>query len=61
MSTKHVLRRAHGDGYGHREMSPFRRDARFQEFVTRLGMMPYWEKYGPPDDCDLKDGKLSCR
>jgi hypothetical protein len=44
-----------------REMSPFRQDAQFQEFVTRLGMMPYWEKYGPPDDCDLKDGKLSCR
>jgi tetratricopeptide (TPR) repeat protein len=44
-----------------REMSPFRRDPRFQEFVTRLGMMPYWEKYGPPDDCDLKDGRLNCR
>jgi TolB-like protein len=42
------------------EMRPFRRDARFQPFVTRLGMMPYWEKYAPPDDCDLKGGKLTC-
>jgi hypothetical protein len=42
-------------------MSPFRRDVRFQDFVTRLGMMPYWNKNGPPDDCDLKDKRLSCR
>jgi hypothetical protein len=43
------------------EMRPFRQDARFQPFVTQLGLMDYWQKYGPPDACDLKDGKLSCR
>ncbi len=42
------------------EMRPFRRDPRFQAFVTRMGLMDYWNKYGPPDDCDLKDGKLTC-
>jgi TolB-like protein len=42
------------------EMRPFRRDPRFQAFVTRLKMFDYWNKYGPPDDCDLKDGKLTC-
>jgi TolB-like protein len=42
------------------EMRPFRQDARFQAYVSRLGLMQYWQQYGPPDDCDLKDGKLSC-
>ena len=42
------------------EMRPFRQDPRFQDYVTRLGLMEYWQQYGPPDDCDLKDGKLSC-
>jgi adenylate cyclase len=39
----------------------FRQDARFQAFVTRLGSMEYFQQYGPPDDCDLKDAKLTCR
>jgi len=43
------------------EMRAFRQDSRFPAFMTRLGMMPYWKEYGPPDDCDLKDGKLTCR
>jgi adenylate cyclase len=42
------------------EMRPFRQDARFLRFVTRLGLMEYWQQYGPPDDCDLKDGALMC-
>jgi tetratricopeptide (TPR) repeat protein len=42
------------------EMRPFRRDPRFQAFVTRIGLMEYWKKYGPPDDCDMKNGKLTC-
>ncbi len=42
------------------EMRPFRKDSRFQSYVTRLGLMEYWKQYGPPDDCDLEDGKLSC-
>jgi hypothetical protein len=43
------------------EMRSFRQDKRFQALITRFGGMPYIEKYGPPDDCDLKDGKLTCR
>jgi Tfp pilus assembly protein PilF len=42
------------------EMRPFRQDLRFQDYVTRLGLMEYWQQYGPPDDCDLQDGKLIC-
>jgi TolB-like protein/Tfp pilus assembly protein PilF len=42
------------------ELRAFRRDPRFQAFQTRFGMMEYWQKYGPPDDCNLKDGRLMC-
>jgi TolB-like protein len=42
------------------EMRPFRQDARFQGVVTRLGLMEYWRRYGPPDDCEYKDGTLIC-
>jgi TolB-like protein len=42
-------------------MAAFRRDARFQPFVTSLGMLPYWEMYGPPDLCTLRGGRLDCR
>jgi len=41
-------------------LRPFHRDPRFQAFATRLGLMEYWQQYGPPDDCDLKDGELTC-
>ena len=41
-------------------LRPFRQDPRFQAFATRMGFMEYWQQYGPPDDCDLKDGKLTC-
>ena len=41
-------------------MRPFRRDPRFQQYAARLKQMDYWKQYGPPDDCDLKDGKLLC-
>jgi TolB-like protein/Tfp pilus assembly protein PilF len=43
------------------EMRPFRKDPRFQALVTRIGLIDYWKQYGPPDDCALKDGKLTCR
>jgi len=43
------------------EMRPFRKDRRFQRLVTRLNYIAYWKRYAPPDDCDLKDGKLVCR
>lgn len=42
------------------EMRPFRRDPRFGDFVTRLGLMKYYQQYGPPDDCELKNNKLTC-
>ena len=42
------------------EMRPFRQDARFQAFVTRLKLMDYWKALGPPDGCDLKQDKLIC-
>jgi TolB-like protein len=42
------------------ELRPFRQDPRFLAFATRLGFMDYWKEYGPPDDCDLQDGKLTC-
>jgi adenylate cyclase len=42
------------------EMREFRRDLRFQAFVTRLGLMEYWQQYGPPDGCELRDGMLIC-
>ena len=41
-------------------MYAFRRDARFQAFVERLGLMEYWAQYGPPDKCELRDGRLIC-
>jgi TolB-like protein/DNA-binding winged helix-turn-helix (wHTH) protein/Tfp pilus assembly protein PilF len=43
------------------EMRRFRHDRRFQALCARLGFMPYFEKYGPPDLCNLKQGKLTCR
>ncbi|MGH8218816.1 MAG: winged helix-turn-helix domain-containing tetratricopeptide repeat protein [Steroidobacteraceae bacterium] len=42
------------------ELSAFRQDPRFQALATRLGLMDYWKQYGPPDQCELKDGKLAC-
>jgi TolB-like protein len=42
------------------ELRAFRQDPRFQALETRLGLMEYWQQFGPPDDCDLKDGKLTC-
>jgi Tfp pilus assembly protein PilF len=41
-------------------MQSFRQDPRFQALVTRLGLMGYWEEYGPPDNCELRDGRLIC-
>jgi hypothetical protein len=42
------------------ELRAFRQDARFRALMTRIGFMEFWKQYGPPDDCDLKDGKLTC-
>jgi hypothetical protein len=48
----------HTAAYWLPEMQPFRRDPRFQAFVTRLGLMEYWQQFGPPDEGDLKNGDL---
>jgi TolB-like protein/Tfp pilus assembly protein PilF len=42
------------------EMRPFRQDPRFQALADRLGLMEYWTQYGPPDNCELRDGRLTC-
>jgi TolB-like protein/DNA-binding winged helix-turn-helix (wHTH) protein len=42
------------------ELAAWRAEPRFQVFASRIGLMDYWQKYGPPDDCDLKAGKLTC-
>jgi TolB-like protein len=42
------------------EWRNFRKDPRFQAYIARRGAMAYYEKYGPPDDCELKDGTLAC-
>ena len=43
------------------EMRPFRQDERFQTFAARMNLFEYWSKFGPPDNCELRDGKLVCR
>ncbi|HEY7379394.1 MAG TPA: hypothetical protein VH542_11970, partial [Steroidobacteraceae bacterium] len=43
-----------------REMLPFRQDPRFQILASRLNLFEYWNKFGPPDNCELRDGKLIC-
>jgi TolB-like protein/Flp pilus assembly protein TadD len=42
------------------ELHAFRQDPRFQALATRLGLMAYWQKYGPPDNCELKANRLIC-
>jgi len=43
------------------EYRAFRADRRFQALLARLGLMDYYEKYGPPDMCTLKEGQLTCQ
>ncbi|HEV7609256.1 MAG TPA: protein kinase [Steroidobacteraceae bacterium] len=42
------------------EMRPFRADPRFQELARRMKLMTYWQKFSPPDDCQLQRDQLSC-
>jgi TolB-like protein/Flp pilus assembly protein TadD len=42
------------------ELRAFRQDPRFSGWISKYLPLDYWQKYGPPDDCDLKDDKLSC-
>jgi TolB-like protein len=43
------------------EMHAFRRDRRFRALVTRLGLMAYWKRCGPPDDGEWRNGRLIFR
>jgi len=40
------------------ELREFRRDPRFQELATRMKLFDYWNEYGPPDGCEIRQGKL---
>jgi Tfp pilus assembly protein PilF len=42
------------------EMRPFRTDPRFPELARRMGLMAYWQEFGPPDDCQLQGVALRC-
>jgi TolB-like protein/Tfp pilus assembly protein PilF len=44
-----------------KEMLPFRQDPKFQQLAARMKLFDYWNEYGPPDNCELRDGKLICR
>ncbi|HKE46067.1 MAG TPA: winged helix-turn-helix domain-containing protein [Steroidobacteraceae bacterium] len=42
------------------EMLPLRQDPRFQDFARKLRLFEYWEVHGPPDACELRNGRLIC-
>ncbi len=41
-------------------MRSFRQDPRFSGFVEELGMFAYWDRHGPPDGHEIRDGRLIC-
>ncbi len=43
------------------DMRPFRQDPRFEAFAGRLKLLDYWQRYGPPDDCNFDRGTLTCK
>jgi len=50
-----------GNGWGMlwaREMRAFRDSSRFQQLISRLGLMGYWRQYGPPDNCAIRGDLL---
>jgi adenylate cyclase len=52
-----------GSGWGilwTREMLAFRECPRFQQLLSRLGLIGYWRQYGPPDNCALRGDLLIC-
>ncbi|HEY6455028.1 MAG TPA: winged helix-turn-helix domain-containing protein [Steroidobacteraceae bacterium] len=42
------------------EMRPFRQDRRLQELASRLKLVDYWQRFGPPDGCDLENAIVTC-
>jgi hypothetical protein len=47
-------------GFWLAEMRPFRADPRFEELSRRMGLLDYWRRFGPPDDCRLQGAALVC-
>jgi hypothetical protein len=43
------------------ETRPFRADPRFHPILVRLRLVDLYQKYGPPDGCEIKDGEVKCR
>ena len=41
-------------------MQLFRQDPRFSGFMKELGMFAFWDRHGPPDGHDIRDGRLIC-
>jgi hypothetical protein len=44
-----------------RELAGFRDDTRFSALVARLRLPDYWQRYGPPDGYEWRDGQLVAR
>jgi adenylate cyclase len=44
-----------------RELAGFREDARFATLAARMRLPDYWQRYGPPDGYDWRDGRLVAR
>jgi len=42
------------------DMADLRRDPRFAQVVTELGLVDYWRQYGWPDDCQPEGSSLIC-
>jgi TolB-like protein/Tfp pilus assembly protein PilF len=53
-----ILSTAHLGAFWLPEHRALRRDPRFHDIAAGLGLFDYWKEHGPPDDCDLKDGRL---
>ncbi len=43
------------------ELAGFRADARFKALAARMRLPDYWERRGPPDGYDWRDGQLVAR
>lgn len=39
---------------------PLRQDPRFAELAQELGMLDYWQVFGPPDACEFNEGIIHC-
>lgn len=44
-----------------RERAGLREDARFTSLAERMRLPEYWERFGPPDGYDWRDGRLVSR